>query len=629
MFIALLIITYLLASALKLNGSATPLWHYYADRSLPCTGVWLGRPKDIRSDEWMLQTPWMMSQVARGFPLVNPSVGDGVMTLLNNLPVRHWSMICRPQMWGFFVADPEHAFALYWNFKWFGLLLGAFLLLRAMCGGQSLVAAFGALLLFFSAFIQWWFSTPTSLPEMLGALCFALWALTLMARSPSKPIIIAAAVVFVGAVAQFVFCSYPRFAVPLIWLALFLLLGGFAKFERNLRAWRAGALASAVTVTTLLLVCWFHQLAPLIRQIAGLVYPGHIISTGGVVPWRNFIAPFLEFCVTQEYFRKTELNVCNASGFLFFTPFLLAACLRDVWQKRYDGVLIALVFYSACVIIFMHFGVPPVVAKWTAFPRVNPLLANLGVGVASVFGICRVLSRSDLHRLNRRGALAWFLLLTPLLFAVFAATNTLIAHFVPLPTVIATAVFFAAVFISLWMRRVALSAVLLLVPLIYANGLVNPIVHGLSGITATELYQTITRVNAAHPGGKWIVLGESDRAGIAHLIGATGADVLGATRCDPDTVTMRTLDPDARYADIYNRHAAVSFAPATVSAPVFQLTFADSYRVLLPPTPDLFERLDASKIVEVDLPAGGIRRFETIEERNGVRVLVRQSAGDR
>ena len=182
----------MIASVANVSGSATPFWRYYSDRAAPDAGVLFGTPKEIRSDEWMVQTPWMMSQATRYPPFYakNPGVGDGTMTLLNNLPVRHWSTFFRPQMWGFFVADFKHAFAFYWNFKCFGLLIGAFLFLRAVCNGQSLVAIFGALLLYFSPFIQWWFSTPTCMPEMLGALFLGLWSVIVIQRSESRGAII-------------------------------------------------------------------------------------------------------------------------------------------------------------------------------------------------------------------------------------------------------------------------------------------------------------------------------------------------------------------------------------------------------------------------------------------------------
>ncbi|PYK98571.1 MAG: hypothetical protein DME32_13995, partial [Verrucomicrobia bacterium] len=130
-----LVLGYVATSLAKLNGSATALWRIYADRQAPTAGLIFGTPKAIRSDEWVGETPWILSQAARRFPVENPGVGDGVMPLLNNLPARHWTMLFRPQMWGFFMTDVEHAFAFYWNFKWFGLLLGAFLFLQAIARG--------------------------------------------------------------------------------------------------------------------------------------------------------------------------------------------------------------------------------------------------------------------------------------------------------------------------------------------------------------------------------------------------------------------------------------------------------------------------------------------------------------
>jgi len=318
-FIALIIITYVIASMLKLNGSAMALWRYYADRSAADSGVLLGTSKEIRSDEWMVQTPWIMSQAALRppFPSVNPAVGDGAITLLNNLRVRHWSTVFRPQMWSFFVAAFESAFAWYWNFKWFGLLLGAFLFLRVLCNGQSFLAIFGALLLYFSPFIQWWFSTPTCMPEMLGALFLGLWSVTVIQRSESRGAIVAASILLVLATEQFVFCSYPRFQVPLVWLAMCLLVGGVAKGKPDLRRWRICALWGAITIIAVLVFCWFREVAPLIRQMASLAYPGRIISHGGGIPWCNFFAPFLEFSMTQEHFRRDAMNVCDASGFYF------------------------------------------------------------------------------------------------------------------------------------------------------------------------------------------------------------------------------------------------------------------------------------------------------------------------
>jgi hypothetical protein len=102
--IAGLILFYVGASVAKLNGSSTALWLGLADGRDPAADVIIGKPRDIRSDEWLVHTPWIWSQAEQqpSFPVTNRNIGNGVAPLLTNLPARHWSMLFRPQMWGFF-----------------------------------------------------------------------------------------------------------------------------------------------------------------------------------------------------------------------------------------------------------------------------------------------------------------------------------------------------------------------------------------------------------------------------------------------------------------------------------------------------------------------------------------------
>jgi hypothetical protein len=98
------------------------------------------------------------------------------------------------------------------------LLLAAFLFFEALSGGKNLIALAGALFILFSPFVQWWFSTPAAMPEMLAMLFFALWASLVVLRAPSTWRIAAAAVLLFTALAHFVFCFYPRFQIPLSYL---------------------------------------------------------------------------------------------------------------------------------------------------------------------------------------------------------------------------------------------------------------------------------------------------------------------------------------------------------------------------------------------------------------------------
>ncbi len=91
------------ASLLDLNGSSSAMLSRYIDRAPPTLGIVAGSPKAIRSDEWSVHTPWILSQIHQHppFPLRNVAVGAGYATLLCNLPVAHWTALFRPEMWAF------------------------------------------------------------------------------------------------------------------------------------------------------------------------------------------------------------------------------------------------------------------------------------------------------------------------------------------------------------------------------------------------------------------------------------------------------------------------------------------------------------------------------------------------
>jgi hypothetical protein len=91
---------------------------------------------------------------------------------------------------------------------------------------------------------------------------------------------------------------------------------------------------------------------------------------------------------------------------------------------------------------------------------------------------------------------------------------------------------------------------------------------------------------------------------------------------------VRVLDPDGSHANVYNRHAAISFAPGIGSEPSFQFTFINTYRVLLPLDAAIFDRLGVRYVVEVDLAEaqGRIDGFDVVGEREGLRLLERSNS---
>jgi hypothetical protein len=200
-------------------------------------------------------------------------------------------------------------------------------------------------------------------------------------------------------------------------------------------------------------------------------------------------------------------------------------------------------------------------------------------------------------------------------------------NFARLTEVVAAAIFFATAFCFVWRRQRLPSCLLLLLPLLWASPLVNPIERGLPGFTRSEILQWLSDMQRSDRSARWIVVGDpTNRACcLAQFAKATGADVLGGTRCMPDREMLTVLDPENRYATVHNRYARVCFIPSADAEPEFKLIFADDYQVRLPWRSEIFENLGVKYILLVDpteVPA--LPRFEQIATRAGLVLLRRQ-----
>ncbi|MDQ6624458.1 MAG: hypothetical protein M3Y86_13370 [Verrucomicrobiota bacterium] len=631
--ISLLSASYVLASTIGLNGSSSTAWRFYADYHDPDASLLFGTTEHIREDEWLVQTDWILSQLEQrpAFPLTNPSIGEGPVALITSLPVRHWSILLRPQFLGFFILPLAQAFAFYWNFKWFALLLGAFLFLNLITRGRSLLALGGASFIFFSAFIQWWFSSPTLMPEMVGAFFFALWSGAIIFRARSPWMVAGAAVVLLFAIEQFVLCCYPRFQIPFAYFALVLAAVGGWPMRKNLPRARVAILLGTLVTAAVLIALWYGDIAPLLRRISGFAYPGQLVSTGGVFHWAWQNAALLEFNLAEQHFPEVLSNSCEAAGFIFLLPILVAVAVREVWQKRVDPLLIGCVLFLLGAFFFMTFGIPLWLARVSGWWAVSSGRVALVLGVGSAIALCRYFAHEQppSSPSSRRSQLLLFTGFVAILCALLFQTNRAIDHFVTASTVLATSVFFALVYLLIWQRRALPAFLLLVLPLAYTNGLTNPIGCGLPGFTHSPLFETIRRAHEADPSARWLVLGPSPRSRLlAHFAKASGADVFGGTRCTPDEQMNRALDPEGKFREIASRYAQIWIVPSNEPAPRYELTSIASYTVHLPLQGDYIRRLGARYILAVDMPpaAGVLSDFTEVAAQSGCRILHRESA---
>jgi hypothetical protein len=333
------------------------------------TGPAAGTSQFVRSDEWGIETPYFQAAVRNRFRRVNETsfYGEDLRNFYA-LPLADWSLVFKPQLWAFFVLPPAIAYSLYWALMMCGFLAGYQLLFREL-GADSWLAATVAVMLFFSGFVQFWWTTYSPLlaglpwillviPRPMPAWKKALWV------AWACPALVLAHV-------------YPTLLMTLAWGSLFLLaaFGGRDTVERTadrlkpvtqerhrlksvvraLAGFSAGGreqaktaaaqpgrpqktmgcptivqnqilpVAAGVLAAAVVVYSYYAELIPIMRNT---VYPGHRVSPAGETPALVALSQLFPFLTIRlhDYQNLTGMNICEIGAVGTFLP-LLTLCV--------------------------------------------------------------------------------------------------------------------------------------------------------------------------------------------------------------------------------------------------------------------------------------------------------------
>ncbi len=587
-------VLFLASVVLQLNGSSVAQWKIVLhDRDSP-EGLLLSTSKNVRSDEWLAWTPSILSQALHRppFPVENSNVGAEKTPLIASLPVRHFVMLFRPQLYGFFLFKIETAFSFYWNVKVFGLLTAFFFLFRILTGGQFWISLFGTLWIFFSAYIQWWFSCPPMLPEMLASWALAIICVISLFQTQTLPRRIAAGIgLMIGSI-NFVLCLYPPFQIPLVYIGIALLAGWFWQRRETPLDWRRGTLSCAIALFLCLtvLVPYFHECLPTLRIIAGTSYPGARQSSGGELKIRETFNGFLGFFNSSENnFLDSRGNACEASNFWPLWLLVLATSgfelIKDRKNRRLEIALLCCLF---ALTLYAFCPFPRWLCRFTLLSYVPGIRNLLACGIAGTIFATVLLARNPAGpRTIWRASLAMAALSGVVCLILVSRTQN--PHFLETPRILALLGLNAALISLYFLAPLRFFCPIFIGCLALNNGLINPIATGLGPLIDAGPAETIRQLVRSDPGAKWV--GYSC-AWLPQFLKAQGADVLSGLAVVPDLPFCHALDPSRRFEPIYNRYALTIFLlPDHATPPEFALGSPAGYSLLVSPLhPALRER---------------------------------------
>ncbi len=628
-----ILLAFCLCVFLKLNGSSIGLWTDILNEPGKPRGLLFSTPKGVRADEWFGWTPAALSQSRQTppFPIENLSLGGGRAPLIMSVPVKYYTMLFRPQYWGFFVFDFERAFSFYWCCKIFSLLLVSVWFFRQLGIRRKSIIVFGTLWIFFSDFVQWWFSSPAMLPEMLATwmLCTGCAIRFFKETNPWRSA--ATVAVFVYSGLNFVLCLYPPFQIPLVLVMIALVVGScFEARVADEPCWTARGISLAVlglALIALLLILFWIDVRPTLDLVAHTDYPGSRRSSGGDLSLFRFFSGLTGFFQTDKIFPHAFPNICEASNFYPLWPAVLLAVVVARWRQI--SAIPPLIFALGIVVVFLSIyclvPLPAWLLRGTFLNFATERRTLLALGVANIFLSCLFLDRYREQIFQRWLALTLGLTFWFAVGLLFWTARLNKPGFFPDHRQIITALVANGVIIFFfWETKRRLFAGILATLVVLSNFGTNPVMRGLAPLLESGGFREVDKIRATDPKAKWLVYHDFV---LANLVIATGAPIYNGNKVVPDFNFLHKLDPDGGGNPIYNRYAYVNceIPDETHGAGVHFVQY-DCYTIYLPPESPLLADLGCRFFLFPEIwPQAEAHGFSLVKEIQPAHIWVYQS----
>jgi hypothetical protein len=551
---------FLVTVAAGLHGSSASL---YAPKSV-ADGRSLhpiaGRGKPIRGDEWDYHTPAILNQVYRSAPfdVESSALGTDSVSLIANIPVRHVTTLFRPQFWGFFFLPPAYGFSFYWQCKAMLLAAGVFSLLFLLTR-SSRIAAVGAAWYVWSAFMQWTYSWPSLLPEMIGAFCLTMCCLFYLSTGTRPVLLAVAAIVCAASMVNFALCAYIPHQIPLVWLGVFLCAWWLwtnwrTIFTRDHAGVRLAAAGAVLLIVGGAMWRFYLDAAPALAGIANTVYPGRRSMAGGAYLPSMLGSHFFAFWTDDKQYPLPQLfgNICECSGFIWLAPVTLFCVTRfnGEEQARRRGYWMLAVF-GVLLLVWLTVPLPVALGRTLFLDKTGSgrSMHVLGFVNVALVAICLSLTRlpeAPAPRWWRAAAMgvAIFAIVLPLMRWI----NASVAGFLTAGQVAAIACYMTVLALAVLQNWFKTLSTALIVPHLAVFGLVNPVDRGLDVFESAPLFRFMQgRPDLLRQ--RWIVYSPS--VPDAGFFTAVGCDVLTGLDYVP-VKGLEVFDADGTYRDLLN-----------------------------------------------------------------------------
>lgn len=560
-FISLGIILFVVA--FELNNSSIDLWNFLnTDFSQEKTDVILGKPRVIRTDEFSVYTPMLLSQNP-DYKYFNDFLrgGNTDVFMVYGQPVKNIVSVFRPFLLGFLFFGSAKGLSLFWILRLIILFLISFEFLMLISNRNKIISLVGTLLITFAPAVQWWW-TPSGIVEIIiygEILILLLNNYINQGEFIKKSITVFLIMIFAGC---YLFVLYPAWQIPMVYI--FLIVGLWILMEnyRNFIFYKKDVLPIIIcSILFIVAIIYIYSKSKeTISLIANTIYPGERFETGGDkytefnVGCNSFIHVFRYWgnMFLAIFDNKLKSNPCNLSTFFDFFPVgLIVSAIVLFKDKIKDKLLIMLLALYLFFTIWCVAGFPKFLAQITMMKTSPAYRTFIVLGFLNVLILVRSLSLVK-YKMNK----VYSFIISFVLSLLIVSSNIFIyKSYFDISKAIIVSILSFVVFYLILRNKIDRFFMLLIMSVMIVSGLfVNPVQKGIDIINDLPLSKVI-RETDNNKKGLWIV--EGFKFFVINFPIMQRAKTLNSINTYPNIDILNQLDKYKIYSTVYNRYANV------------------------------------------------------------------------
>lgn len=580
------------------NGSSIGIWNNTIEPSSPVAfgSPIFGKPLPIRSDEWAVNVPRMMSGEYSNYSEFNDIV-RGVRT--ENISAsglyRDYSALYNPSKWGYYLFGFAHGLSFQWSYLLIFGYLFAFELFNILTGNKPL-SLLGASLLWLSPFNIWW-SITIHLLSLSAIPVLFYYALTASGR------IKRALFAFMLAIAGADFCCnlYPAWQVPAGWILLAMLVYFVVTNTdwKKYKAWDWVIVAGAIAFMASIIIRFLYVDMSYINAVSSTAYPGARIDYGS-----ESIAKLLGYPASiLTAFTNIDVapNNCEAASFVgvfpmayILLPYGIVCHKKNSGSQRKPSFLWFLLFPLLLLTAYCTIGLPPVIAKLFLLDKSISFRAVdfLGALLVIIFIVSIAEIRKNGGLKVVEAAAISVLSVIPAVYysrGILTDNSSKIIEY----TAIVYAIVMTLILSNIKLYKWDIAVVVTAITTACCALAVHPLMVGISAITDKPASIEIRELVSENKDSKWV----STYFIYSQFLIANGAPTVTGTNYIPNMELWEKFDPSGENEEIYNRYAHINLSLIDEGETQYELVAADTIHLMI--TKDDFDKLDADFLVTV------------------------------